>query len=803
MTTKHKILFGFSIMIILMAVLAFLGYSGLQTATGGFIEFRRQAMYNIRTNSMVAIMNKTSSTVYQYTTTQNKQYLEAARNGLNELLQQTAAAIPDTTSQERLALLERVAAATKELQAAADSIESRLNEVAHLYASTVFPSFQKMEAAFVQMNDFAVEISNERVSRLVAAAAGRLGYARARTGIFSESRETTDAKKALDAFTLISEDLARIGPSLTSDRGRELFKSLQSDYSNAHKALESMTSACERYQNNLAAVDKLSGEIDENLTALSSAVFAMMDAEGAKTLDSNSRGQTMSLAVSVGGIAFGALLAALVILGILRVLGELGQFARAIASGDFKYQVKIHEKGEVGQMVEAMRQISNALNEIQAEYKKLEHQIELGELDAQGNPARFSGDFSTLVQGTNAILDRFRVVLESIPSPVVVLNHDLKANYLNTSARELAGNDYKGKTCSQLFSRDDFGTDSCALGRAIESKRTVSAETRAHPHGKDMDVAYTAIPMYDNQGNLTSVLQLITDLTHIKQTQRTIMNVASQASSISNRVAAASEQLSAQVEQVSRGAEMQRTRMESTASAMTEMNSTVLEVARNAGQASEQTELTRGKAMGGSSLVNQVMESIHAVNKVASAMQTNMQELGTQAESIGGVMNVISDIADQTNLLALNAAIEAARAGEAGRGFAVVADEVRKLAEKTMQATTEVGSNITAIQSSAKMNMEAMAEAFRAVTEATGLANSSGTALVEIVDLASGNSAVVTSIATAAEEQSATSEEISRAITEVNQIVGETTEGMIQASSAVQELSQMAQELNRIMDQLK
>jgi methyl-accepting chemotaxis protein len=180
-----------------------------------------------------------------------------------------------------------------------------------------------------------------------------------------------------------------------------------------------------------------------------------------------------------------------------------------------------------------------------------------------------------------------------------------------------------------------------------------------------------------------------------------------------------------------------------------------------------------------------------------------MQELGARAEDIGKVMNVISDIADQTNLLALNAAIEAARAGEAGRGFAVVADEVRKLAEKTMNATREVGTSITAIQQSAKTSIHEMGEAVAAISGATELANSSGRALSEIVELATSNSEFVSSIATAAEEQSATSEEINSSIEEVNKIAGETAKGMEGASSSVQELSRMAQELNRITEDLK
>jgi methyl-accepting chemotaxis protein len=180
-----------------------------------------------------------------------------------------------------------------------------------------------------------------------------------------------------------------------------------------------------------------------------------------------------------------------------------------------------------------------------------------------------------------------------------------------------------------------------------------------------------------------------------------------------------------------------------------------------------------------------------------------MKELGAQAENIGGVMNIISDIADQTNLLALNAAIEAARAGEAGRGFAVVADEVRKLAEKTMSATHEVGTGINAIQQSAKTNIQEVGSAVSSIGEATGLADASGEALKEIVELATANSSVVASIATAAEQQSATSEEINRSIEEISRIVNETSSGMMQSSAAVQELSQTAQELNRVMDQLK
>ena len=156
--------------------------------------------------------------------------------------------------------------------------------------------------------------------------------------------------------------------------------------------------------------------------------------------------------------------------------------------------------------------------------------------------------------------------------------------------------------------------------------------------------------------------------------------------------------------------------------------------------------------------------------------------------------------ADQTNLLALNAAIEAARAGEAGRGFAVVADEVRKLAEKTMSATGEVGNVITKIQSMTKENVAATERAVQSVSKSTELANDSGRALSEIVSGVEMAADQVRAIATAAEEQSATSEEINRATDEINQIATESSQVMDEASKAIQEVAAMASRLNNVIE---
>ena len=227
------------------------------------------------------------------------------------------------------------------------------------------------------------------------------------------------------------------------------------------------------------------------------------------------------------------------------------------------------------------------------------------------------------------------------------------------------------------------------------------------------------------------------------------------------------------------------------------------EVARNAAAASSASAETREKAQHGASIVEQSLQSIEGVRHISSRLKEDMSQLHGHAQNITRIMGVISDIADQTNLLALNAAIEAARAGEAGRGFAVVADEVRKLAEKTMASTTDVSSAIAAIQDSTEKSMISMDDAMEQVSQATELAGLSGQALQEIVATVDVTADQVHAIATASEEQSAASEEINQSIIQVNDMAGQTADAMHEAARAVSDLAIQAQELTSIIQNLK
>ena len=256
-------------------------------------------------------------------------------------------------------------------------------------------------------------------------------------------------------------------------------------------------------------------------------------------------------------------------------------------------------------------------------------------------------------------------------------------------------------------------------------------------------------------------------------------------------------------EDITNGTRVQRDRISSTSTAMAQMNATVLNVARNASTAAQQGKDARDKASQGAQVVARSLEAMRQTQRKTLALRESMTQLDTQAQSIGKIMNTIEDIADQTNLLALNAAIEAARAGEAGRGFAVVADEVRKLAEKTMTATKEVGDSIRSIQQVAAHNVHSVEEAATELDQASQLAGESGAALDGIVASADSSAGQIQSIATAAEEQSSTSEEITVAVDEISAIATRTGEHVAASLKEIDILGRQAAALAQLVEELQ
>lgn len=456
-----------------------------------------------------------------------------------------------------------------------------------------------------------------------------------------------------------------------------------------------------------------------------------------------------------------------------------------------------------------VRRIMDKILDIAEDRADLSDRLDESQKDELGALSR---RFNRLMDKIRHLLDEaqgYVNMLNAVPDPIFAVDKDWNVTTANEATQTLLGKEMdkiKGQRCMALMQTEACETDNCPITQAREKEGYVQSEVIDMSRGgKQLFVQPIGNVIRNSQGEIVGYVEIARDVTdliikekEIAANMRRVDNINIQTGKAAQQIAQTSEELTEQFGIITQGASEQRERAGETATAMEEMNATVLEVARNSGRAANEADTAKNKALEGADIVAKSVDSINQVQERALNMKENMDQLGKQADEIGQVINVITDIADQTNLLALNAAIEAARAGDAGRGFAVVADEVRKLAEKTMHATKEVSTAITGIQQGANLNIENVDKTTELVTEAAKLSELSGQALREIVELIVRTSDQVQSIAAAAEQQSAASEEINQAIMDVTRISDETSENIGNSSRAVMDLSELAESLRNL-----
>jgi methyl-accepting chemotaxis protein len=282
-----------------------------------------------------------------------------------------------------------------------------------------------------------------------------------------------------------------------------------------------------------------------------------------------------------------------------------------------------------------------------------------------------------------------------------------------------------------------------------------------------------------------------------------LRDMIGQISGATTQLAAAAEETSTITDETSRGVKAQQAEIDSIASAMNEMTSTVQEVARNAADASNAAQSADSEAKSGALVATEAIGGIEAlVNEVDSAAQV-IRNLEQESENIGSVLDVIRGIAEQTNLLALNAAIEAARAGEQGRGFAVVADEVRTLASRTQQSTQEIQDMILRLQGGAGNAVKVMEGAQAKAQESSDLVEKAAESLAMIAGSVSAINDMNTMIASAAEEQSAVAGEMQSNMNNIREVADRSADGAQQTARASEELARLAAEQQSLMAQFR
>ena len=458
---------------------------------------------------------------------------------------------------------------------------------------------------------------------------------------------------------------------------------------------------------------------------------------------------------------------------ITKSLSKISFLINEIDKGHLKERIEIFSKDELGRMAEATNQLADDLDKFVVGSMK---RISQGDFKFEIPQSDSKSEISPAINGTTRTLQGLKKETDALTKYCI-----------------------EGK----LSERGNLNKFNGGYKEIVQGLNNIlDAVVLPIKEGSDvLSVMATGDLTVRVKGEYQGDHQVIKD--SINQLGDSLEEIISEVNESVSATASASNEISSSTEEMAAGAEEQSQQTSEVASAVEQMTKTIIETTKNAGDAAESSKKYGEAAQGGGNVVNETIIGMNRISEVVKKSAATVQQLGKSSEQIGEIVQVIDDIADQTNLLALNAAIEAARAGEQGRGFAVVADEVRKLAERTTKATKEIATMIRQIQRDTEGAVVSMEEGTKEVEKEKQLADRAGESLKQIISGAGEVVKIITQVAAASEEQSSASEQISKNIEAISSVTQQSSAGVQQIARAAEDLNRLTVNLENLVGRFK
>ena len=502
-----------------------------------------------------------------------------------------------------------------------------------------------------------------------------------------------------------------------------------------------------------------------------------------------------------GGIF--ALIAALLVYALTRsVARPLRSFtgiAERIAAGDLTERINIkYRSDEIGVLAAAMNRIIDTVKALIIDVGVLSKAGIEGKLTTRADAGRHLGDFHKIVDGMNKVMDSMVSHLDVVPAPVLIMDREMGILYANNAAAAAIGlpkNQIVGTKCHTHMKTSDCNTGKCACMQAMQTGRSATSLTNAHPGGSNLEIEYTGIPLRNEEGDVIGVFEIAIDLTTVNKIMndlRETAKVVAEASekmmqSITENSAALDEQVAISTQQAASVTEVTAT--------MEEFSGAIGQVASHGSQVSESAKKIQELTSQGAEAVESVNTKMRDVNQENQRNIARIIDLGKKSEEITKVMTIINNIADQTKLIAFNAALEASSAGEYGRRFGVVASEIRRLANSVMESTGEIDSKISEIKQSVNNLVVASEKSSKGIDECLQHSIQASEQFEGIVKNVESNADVARQIAVTTHQQKIAGEQVVKSVKEISIGANQISVAMRQVSNSGKELAAMAQKL--------